>query len=138
MNYTKKSFSVVAPGTQAYRDNYERTFGSRCGALFPNNMETNPLQLLGACALAKGHEDQHSVDFGLNGIWRWGDDGVGGIVTTHQIVTARHFHDDPVVGCEVPCDELECRPCPKCGEPFKRTFAGGEECKNGHEGRPCL
>jgi hypothetical protein len=30
MNYTKKSFSVNAPGTQQYRDNWERTFGPRC------------------------------------------------------------------------------------------------------------
>jgi hypothetical protein len=26
MNYTKKSFSVTAPGSQQYRDNWERTF----------------------------------------------------------------------------------------------------------------
>jgi len=35
MNYTKKSFSVGAPGTDTYRDNWERTFRPQkiCGEI---------------------------------------------------------------------------------------------------------
>lgn len=39
MNYTKKSFSVTAPGSQQYRDNWERTFR---GEVEPTPSECRP------------------------------------------------------------------------------------------------
>lgn len=71
MNYTKKSFSVIAAGTDTYRENWERTFRPRCGAPFPSETE------FASCELAKGHDDYHSYDTKLspNGMRRWRDNG---------------------------------------------------------------
>lgn len=51
MKYTSKTFSVAAPGTKTYRDNWERTFRSLCGATFPNSEAR--------CQLPAGHEGYH-------------------------------------------------------------------------------
>lgn len=71
MNYTKKSFSVTAPGTQAYRDNWERTFRGECGAPFPGSGG-------GSCVLPNGHDSYHQMPHGraaVHFIQRWRDNG---------------------------------------------------------------
>ena len=79
MNYTKKSFTVTAPGTDQYRENWERTFRPRCGALYPGGVE----QILAACELEKDHDGYHEFwDSKVSkdsrfayGHRRWRDDG---------------------------------------------------------------
>jgi len=55
MKFTQKSFSVNAPNTQEYRDNWERTFRpvKVCGAL------THGLKCMVSCDKPAGHLEQH-------------------------------------------------------------------------------
>jgi len=54
-NFTKKSFSVGAPGTEQYRQNWERTFRARCGSR-PKHNEQH------VCSLPLGHEGIHYAE----------------------------------------------------------------------------
>jgi len=56
-NFTKKSFSVGAPGTEQYRQNWERTFRTRCGARQHPGGKTGP-----ECQLPLNHEGLHYAE----------------------------------------------------------------------------
>jgi hypothetical protein len=67
MNYTKKSFSVLAPSGSTYADNWERTFRPRevCAAFNDD---------FGLCMKPFGHVGLHSRTTGIGEIVEWSSD----------------------------------------------------------------
>lgn len=58
MNYTNKSFNVCAPGTDQYRENWERTFRTpACGDECSRRRGVT-------CQLPRGHEGAHEASRG--------------------------------------------------------------------------
>lgn len=65
-NFTKKTFSVGASGTDAYRENWERTFRARCGARQHPGGKTGP-----TCTLELRHAGSHYAELGPGATVSW-------------------------------------------------------------------
>lgn len=72
MKYTAGSFSVVAPGTDQYRENYERTFGKKKPLSVPvevKRSDTIDSSISGSCRKCGGPMHYHEYE---NPDWnRW-------------------------------------------------------------------
>lgn len=64
MNYTNKTFSVHAPGTDEYRKRWEQTFRTSCGSQFPGIVDGYRAPRECKCNLEKDHDGKHSGVFG--------------------------------------------------------------------------